>query len=70
MQGQKEQDGAFHVRKLLHTTVEYEAYNRWTNLEKKHLADSVAIYGQGRELFRPPTNKDHLKDLGTDGRTT
>jgi len=23
--------------------------------KKKDLADSVAIYGQGRELFRPPT---------------
>ena len=47
MQGQKEQDGAFHVRKLLHTTVEYEAYNRCTNLEKKNFADIVAIYGRG-----------------------
>jgi len=31
-----------------------DAYDRCTNLEK-NLADSVAIYGQGRELFRPPT---------------
>jgi len=23
--------------------------------KKKNLADIVAIYGQGRELFRPPT---------------
>ena len=23
--------------------------------EKKNLADSIAIYGRGRELFRPPT---------------
>jgi len=26
-----------------------------TDLVKKNLADSVAIYGWGRELFRPPT---------------
>jgi hypothetical protein len=24
-------------------------------LKKKNLADSVAIYGWGREIFRPPT---------------
>jgi hypothetical protein len=24
-------------------------------LRKKNLADSIAIYGRGRELFRPPT---------------
>jgi len=24
-------------------------------LEKKNLANSVAIYGWGREIFRPPT---------------
>jgi len=31
------------------------AYDRYTNLGKKNLADSVAIYGRGREIFRPPT---------------
>jgi len=31
------------------------AYDRCTNLEKKDPADSVATYGRGRELFRPPT---------------
>jgi len=31
------------------------AYVRYTNLgKKKNLADSVAIYGRGREIFRPP----------------
>jgi hypothetical protein len=30
-----------------------DGYDRCTNL-KKNLADSVAIYGRGRELFRPP----------------
>jgi len=28
-----------------------DAYDRCTNLGKKNLADIVAIYGQGRELF-------------------
>jgi len=32
-----------------------DAYDRCTNLEKKNLPDIVAIYGRGRELFRPPT---------------
>jgi len=33
-----------------------DGYDRCTNLgEKKILADGVAIYGQGRELFRPLT---------------
>jgi len=32
-----------------------DAYDICTNLEKKNLADSVAIYGRGQELFRPPT---------------
>jgi hypothetical protein len=31
-----------------------DAHDRCTNLEKKNLGDSVAIYGQGREIFRPP----------------
>jgi len=31
-----------------------DAYDRCTNLGKKNLAHSVAIYGRGRELFRPP----------------
>jgi len=31
-----------------------DAYDRCTNL-KKNIADIVAIYGRGRELFRPPT---------------
>jgi hypothetical protein len=35
-----------------------DAYDRCTNLEKKYLADIVAIYGRGRELFRPPTYAD------------
>jgi len=29
---------------------------------KKNLADSVAIYGRGRELFRPPTYIHSLQD--------
>jgi len=32
-----------------------DAYDRRTNLGKKNLADIVAIYGRGRELFRTPT---------------
>jgi len=32
-----------------------DAYDRYTNLEKKNLADIVAIYGWGREIFTPPT---------------
>jgi len=31
-----------------------DAYDRCTNLGKKNLANSVAINGRGRELFRPP----------------
>jgi len=31
------------------------AYDRCINLAKKNLADSVAIHGRDRELFRPPT---------------
>jgi len=31
-----------------------DAYDRCTNLGKKNLADSIAIYGRGRELFRRP----------------
>jgi len=31
-----------------------DAYDRCTNLGEKNLADSVAIYGRGRDLFRPP----------------
>jgi hypothetical protein len=31
-----------------------DAYDRFTNLEK-NLADSIAIYDRGRELFLPPT---------------
>jgi len=34
-----------------------DAYDRCSNLEGKNLADSVAIYGRGRELFRTPTYK-------------
>jgi hypothetical protein len=30
---------------------------------KKNLADIVAIYGQGRELFRPPTYNLVIFDL-------
>jgi len=41
-----------------------DAYDRCTNLGGKNLADIVAIYGRGRELFRPPTyikrNKKHV----------
>jgi len=33
-----------------------DTYDRCTNLgKKKNLADISAIYGRGRELFRPPT---------------
>jgi hypothetical protein len=32
-----------------------DSYDRCTNLQKKYLADIVAIYGRGRELFRKPT---------------
>ena len=32
-----------------------DAYDRRTNLGGKNLADSVAIYGRGRELLRAPT---------------
>jgi len=32
-----------------------DAYDRCTNEGGKNLADSVAIYGRGRELFRPAT---------------
>jgi len=32
-----------------------DAYDRCTNLGDKNLADSVAIYGRGREFFRPLT---------------
>jgi hypothetical protein len=31
-----------------------DAYDRCTNV-KKNLSDIVAMYGRGRELFRPPT---------------
>jgi len=31
-----------------------DAYDRCTNLQKKNLADSVAICVRGREIFRPP----------------
>jgi hypothetical protein len=31
-----------------------DAYDRCTNLGK-NLADNVAIYSRGREIFRPPT---------------
>jgi hypothetical protein len=30
-----------------------DAYDKYTKLEKI-LADYIAIYGRGRELFRPP----------------
>ena len=32
-----------------------DTYDSCTNLGKKNLADSVAIYGRGQELFRPST---------------
>jgi len=32
-----------------------DAYDRSNNLGKQNLADSVAIYGRGRKLFRTPT---------------
>jgi len=41
-----------------------DAFERCTNLEKKNLADSIASYGRGREIFRPPTYK-HLLHHGT-----
>jgi len=34
-----------------------EAYDRCTNLGKKNLSDSIAVYGRGRELLRPLTYK-------------
>jgi len=45
-----------------------DAYDRCTNLVKKNLADIVAIYVQGQELFRPPTYtpgkyQRHTKDF-------
>jgi hypothetical protein len=39
-----------------------DAYDRCNKKKKKNLADSVAIYARGRELFGPPTYK-HLKWL-------
>ena len=38
-----------------------DAYDRYTNLGKKNLVNIVAIYGQGRELFRPPTYMYHTQ---------
>jgi len=38
-----------------------DVYDRYTNLGKKNLADSVAIYGRGRELLRPSTYNESLK---------
>jgi len=32
-----------------------DTYDRCTNLGEKNRANSVAIYGECRELFRPPT---------------
>jgi len=32
-----------------------DAYDRCNNLGAKNLSDIAAIYGRGRELFRPPT---------------
>ena len=32
-----------------------DAYDRRTNIGEKNLAESVDIYGRGREPFRPPT---------------
>ena len=32
-----------------------DAYDRCTYLGKKNLADSIVIFGLGREIFRPPT---------------
>jgi hypothetical protein len=32
-----------------------DAYDRCSNLGEKNLADSVVIYGRGRERFRAPT---------------
>jgi len=32
-----------------------DAYDRCTNLRGKYLADTVAIYVRGREIFRPPS---------------
>jgi len=31
-----------------------DAYDRCTNLGEKNLTDRVAVYGWGREIFRPP----------------
>jgi hypothetical protein len=44
-----------------------DAYDRCTNLGKKIIANSVALYGQCQELFRPPIYLSqlvrHFKDL-------
>jgi hypothetical protein len=39
--------------------------DRHSNLEKKNLADIVAIYGRGRELFIPPTYTVLVKGSAT-----
>jgi len=39
-----------------------DAYDRCTNLGKKNLADSVAIYGRDPKLFRPPTYIFYITD--------
>jgi len=41
-----------------------DAYDRCTNLGKKNLANSVAICGRGREVFRPPTYR-HKRNFGS-----
>jgi hypothetical protein len=43
-----------------------DAYDRCNNLKKKNLADSVAIYGQGTEIFRPPTYTQTEAHLAAD----
>jgi hypothetical protein len=40
-----------------------DACDGCTNLGKKGLADSFAIYGRGREIFRPPIQLRSIRNL-------
>jgi hypothetical protein len=46
-----------------------DAYDRCTTLVGKNLADSIAIYGRGREILRPPTYILHDVALTTSPQT-
>jgi hypothetical protein len=41
----------------------YSSPRRKKERKKKKLANSIAMYGQGRELFRPPTYYKKLHNL-------